>query len=219
MRVMLYKHKAGMPGGVKVLDASEGLVECLPAVSNIVDSVGDLIEPGALGRSLGLVKPKVVASHDWLSPIGRVERAEELLPGDPRLPSDLIAKNAGAMRVLARLNLETQRGREALADLRFFGADGADASGSGLGWSIGYQVESQHYDRDKAANVITGLKVWECSPVLFGANAEARTLALKTARHSLLQEFRWWQGQDYGDEVKVPADILRALLAIDLLAA
>lgn len=75
------------PGsGLTAVDEATGIVEALVAVTGIVDKVSDVIEIGALTKSLRRQTPQMCLGHDWSRVIGRTISAVELLPGDPRLP-------------------------------------------------------------------------------------------------------------------------------------
>src|SRR5579871_2869148 len=119
-------------GGAHVLDDVAGLVSAIVAVTNVVDDVNDIIMPGAFQDTLAKRLPKGVDAHQWEMPVARTLAAEELMPGDPRLPDKLRMLNAGGLLVLAEFNLQTQKGRESYEDVKFFG-DGQE-------WSIGYAV-------------------------------------------------------------------------------
>lgn len=175
---MRISRKTAATASVVDLD-DEGVVVALVAVSAIRDDVNDIIEVGALGRSIERRQIKVVSHHDWSMPIGRVESAEELLPLDRRLPRDVLDAGGGGLMVTARLNLATARGREDFADIKFFGT----GASSGLGWSIGYVVPEGGATVDTTGvRRIHELDVFECSPVLFGAAPLAQSVAWKTAQ-------------------------------------
>lgn len=215
MATAMMVRKTSLPAHVKILNANEGIFEALPAVSNIIDSVGDVIAPGAIGRSLAEIpRPKLCGNHQWQEgPIGRILEAEELLPGDARLPADLLERNAGALWVKGAFNMGTQRGSEGLSDLVFMREDAC--------WSIAYAIppDGQHRDKKSGANVLTDLKIFECSTVLIGANEEARTLSIKSAESALLARFKWWSDSEAYGDVRMPSDVLALLIAAEIAAA
>ena len=178
------EHKTVPVSGVKVLDEQSGLVETIVSVTGIVDRVKDVIEPGAYQKTLAERTPKGVWGHDWNTPISRTEEVVELMPGDHRLPSidrkgDAWPKDAGALLVRTRFNLETQRGREAFSDVKFFGDQQE--------WSIGYNVPVGGAKVESKTGIrrIQSLDLFEYSPVLFGAMPEAVTQSVKTAQTAL----------------------------------
>jgi HK97 family phage prohead protease len=175
---MNIQHKSTLdaPGtGVIATDEEHGIVEALVSVTGIRDNVNDIIIPGAYAKTLVERKPKGVWSHDWNTPVSKAIDAVELMPGDPRLPSHLPAE-AGGLLVKAQFNLNTQAGREAWENVKFFGEDGE--------WSIGYTVPKGQSTEEKSAESPSGkvrkikqINLFEFSPVLFGAASNARTFA------------------------------------------
>lgn len=167
------QHKQVPVASVKGIDNVEGIVEAIVSVTNIVDHVNDLIEPGAYKVTLRKRNPKVVWSHDTNIPVGKTLRVEELMPGDPRLPRDLAEQNAGGLLVKMQFNLNTTRGRDAFYDVQFYGEEQE--------WSIGYSVPEGKYRVDDKSGVryIKQLDLFEYSPVIFGAAPSTRTLSLK----------------------------------------
>lgn len=156
---------------VRGVDPVDGIVEAIVSVTNIVDNVNDIILPGAYKQTLKKRNPKVVWSHDTNIPVGKTLKVEELLPGDPRLPADLVAKDAGALLVKMQFNLNTSRGRDAYEDVQFFGSEQE--------WSIGYSVPEGKSITDTKTGIrkIQQLELYEYSPVIFGAAPNTRTLS------------------------------------------
>ena len=173
MQEAVLEHKQVSVSSVRGIDDVDGIVEAIVSVTNIVDSVNDVIEPGAYKLTLKKRNPKVVWSHDTNIPVGKTLRVEELLPNDPRLPNDLIQQNAGALLVKMQFNLNTSRGRDAFFDVQFFGPEQE--------WSIGYAVPEGKYTVDSKTGIryIKQLELFEYSPVIFGAAPSTRTLSLK----------------------------------------
>jgi HK97 family phage prohead protease len=123
--------------------------------------------PGAFKASLQRKLPAVVWGHDWSQPIGKALDAQELMPGDLRLPADLAGQ--GGLWVKAALNMNTQRGRDAYSDLAF---------GAVTEFSIGYVPTKSKYD-DNGIRELMAVDLYEVSPVLVGANSETRLLSVK----------------------------------------
>lgn len=153
-----------------------GIVKALVSITGIKDHVGDIITPGAYARTLKTRKPKGVAHHSWDTPVSRTKDIEEYMPGDSRLPKNMSdgkswPEGAGALYVETEFNLETQRGREAYSDIKFFGDDAE--------FSIGYKVPTGGSRKDAKTNTrhIDDLDLFEYSPVLFGAAPGTRQLA------------------------------------------
>jgi HK97 family phage prohead protease len=159
-----------IPGQLSV-DEAEGIVECFVAGIGNKDSVGDICMPGAFTGSLARRRPRVVWGHDWNHPIGKVLEIYEVGPKDPRLPAKM--RNAGIGGLFARVqfNLKSERGREAFANVVFFGADQE--------WSIGYKTLKADYDNARQANLLREVELYEVSPVLHGANQLTATISIK----------------------------------------
>jgi HK97 family phage prohead protease len=157
----------------KALNDAEGTVEAVVSVTNIVDNVNDVIEPGAYSDTLQKRIPKGVWSHDTTIPVARTLAAIELEPGDKRLPAHLQAADAGGVLVKMQFNLNTTRGREAYEDIKFFGGEQE--------WSIGYSVPEggSEMKGDTGIRHIKRLEWYEYSPVLFGAAPGTATVSVK----------------------------------------
>jgi HK97 family phage prohead protease len=157
----------------KAMDDAEGTVQAVVSVTNIVDSVKDVIQPGAYAMTLGKRVPKGVWSHDTTIPIAKTLAAIELEPGDSRLPKHLRDVDAGGVLVKMKFNLNTTRGREAYEDIKFFGGEQE--------WSIGYSVPEggSEMKEDTGIRYIKQLEWYEYSPVLFGAAPGTRTVSVK----------------------------------------
>jgi len=158
---------------VRGLSDADGIVEAIVSVTNIVDSVNDVIEPGAYKNTLRKRNPKGVWSHDTNIPVAKTLKVEELMPNDERLPEDLRQQNAGALLVKMQFNLNTSRGRDAFYDVQFFAEEQE--------WSIGYSVPEGKSTTDEQTGVrfIKALELYEYSPVIFGAAPNTRTLSVK----------------------------------------
>lgn len=164
----------GVSGGMKETD-EDGVIEAFVSVTGIEDNVKDIIEPGAYTKTLSIRKPKGAWSHEWSTPVSKALVIEEYMPGDERLPKTLAngdpwPDEAGGLYVKTQFNLNTQRGREAYEDVKFFGSDAE--------WSIGYKVSPGNatVDRETGIRHIKALDLFEFSPVLFGAASNARSL-------------------------------------------
>lgn len=176
--------------GFKVLDEGAGTFEAIVSVTGNVDDDGEIIRPGAYAKTLKARKPKGVHHHIWHLPIGKTIEARELKPGDRRLQAFLaersqeIAKRFadngwGGLYIKGALNLETERGRDAWSDMRFFEEEQE--------FSIGFRAlqtalveeadkKAPHHWRD-----LIVIDLFEWSPVLFGANAETVLVGVKSA--------------------------------------
>lgn len=160
-----------MPGQIKI-DEAEGIVECFVAGVGNKDSVGDIVLPGAFTASLQRRKPRVVWGHDWNQPIGKVLEIYEVPPTDRRLPEKMRAAGIGGLFAKVQFNLKAERGREAFANVAFFGTEQE--------WSIGYKTLDAVYDNARQANLLKEVELYEVSPVLHGANQLTATISIKS---------------------------------------
>ena len=158
------------PGQINI-DKAEGIVECFVAGIGNKDSVGDIIQPGAFTESLKRRKPRVVWGHSWNDPIGKVLEIYEVGPNDPRLPEKMKKASIGGLYAKVQFNLSTEKGREAFASVAFFGKDQE--------WSIGYKTLQATFDPSRQANILREVELYECSPVLHGANQLTGTISVK----------------------------------------
>ena len=159
--------------GLKVVDEDQGIVEAYVAGIGNLDDGGDIIEPGFFQGALKKRKPKGVWSHNWSDTIAKTLDTYEVKAGDGRLSGTKLAEaGAGGQYVKMQFNLETQRGREAFADVKFFGDEQE--------WSIGYKVTKSTRDDKGNRHLVEG-EWFEYSPVLAGMNAATSTVSAKGA--------------------------------------
>ena len=191
---------------VRGLSEADGIVEAIVSVTNIVDSVNDVIEPGAYKNTLRKRNPKGVWSHDTNIPVAKTLKVEELMPGDERLPEDLRSQGAGALMVKMQFNLNTSRGRDAFHDVQFFAEEQE--------WSIGYSVPEGKSMTDEKTGVrfIKQLELYEYSPVIFGAAPNTRTLSVKDDLTDIEEDedIDWDESKagDYSDlNFKIPSGV------------
>lgn len=162
-----------MPGQISIDDA-KGIVECFVAGVGNKDSVGDIVLSGAFTESLKRRKPRVVWGHDWNHPIGKVLEIYEVPPNDPRLPAKMRRAGIGGLYARVQFNLKAEKGREAFANVSFYGEEQE--------WSIGYKTLDAIYDNSRQANLLREVELYEVSPVLHGANQLTGTISIKAAK-------------------------------------
>ena len=172
------------------IDKAEGIVECFVSAIGNKDSVGDIVVPGAFSGSLKRRKPRVVWGHDWNKPIGKVLEIYEVPKTDPRLPEKMRMAGVGGLYAKVQFNLNTELGREAFANISFYGMDQE--------WSIGYKTLTADYDPARQANVLKEVELYEVSPVLHGANQLTGTISVK--QDSIEPQEKGWQWVDDEDE-------------------
>lgn len=161
-----------MPGQISI-DEAKGIVECFVAGVGNKDSVGDIVLPGAFSESLKRRKPRVVWGHDWNHPIGKVLEIYEVPASDPRLPAKMKRAGIGGLYARVQFNLGSEKGREAFANVSFYGEEQE--------WSIGYKTLDAVYDNERKANLLREVELYEVSPVLHGANQLTGTISIKAA--------------------------------------
>jgi HK97 family phage prohead protease len=168
-----------IPGQINTIE-SKGIVECFVAGIGNKDSVGDICLPGCFNGSLGRRKPRVVWGHNWNEPIGKVLEIYEVGPNDPRLPAKMKANGIGGLFAKVQFNLASERGREAFANVKFFGEEQE--------WSIGYKTLDAVFDTTKQANMLKEVELYEVSPVLHGANQLTGTISIKSDKQNAVEE-------------------------------
>ena len=154
------------------LDEALGIVECFVAGIGNKDSVGDVCATGAFAKSLLRRKPRVVWGHNWNDPIGKVLDIYEVPASDPRLPIKMKMAGIGGLYAKVQFNLQSEKGKEAFANVAFFGEEQE--------WSIGYKTLRAQYDQNMQANILHEVELYEVSPVLHGANQLTGTISVKT---------------------------------------
>ena len=166
------------------IDEAQGIVECFVAGIGNKDSVGDVLVPGAFTESLKRRKPRVVWGHNWNDPIGKVLEIYEVGPGDPRLPQKMKTAGIGGLYARVQFNLNSEKGREAFANVAFFGHEQE--------WSIGYKTLDAIHDPAIQANVLKEVELYEVSPVLHGANQLTGTISVKSDDVALSDAEKGW---------------------------
>ena len=153
------------------IDQATGVVECFVAAIGNKDSVGDVVLPGAFNASLKRRKPRVVWGHNWNEPIGKVLEIYEVGSSDSRLPAKMRSGGVGGLYAKVQFNLASERGREAFANVSFFGEEQE--------WSIGYKTLDAVFEPGQNANLLKEVELYEVSPVLHGANQLTGTISIK----------------------------------------
>jgi len=153
----------------------EGIVEAIVSVFNNVDSVGDRVKFGFFDESLSAKMPKGVWQHDWNTPVAKTLEARELMAGDALLPANL--RDLGGLYIKGKFNMNTQAGRETFSNIK---------EGIIDEFSIGYTVSEEAYAPDGARELIKG-RLYEWSPVLFGANPATAVLGVKSGLNDDVQ--------------------------------
>ncbi len=146
---------------------TEGQFTAIVSVFNTVDSVGDVVMPGAFKADLEAWASKgtplpVVWSHDWADPfshIGHVLEAKETDTG---------------LQVKGQLDLDNPKAKQVYNLLK---------GGRVRNWSFAYDInDAQQAHRDgKSVQELHRLSVHEVGPTLVGAHKDTDTVAVKQA--------------------------------------
>ncbi|MCA3562352.1 MAG: HK97 family phage prohead protease [Aestuariivirga sp.] len=144
-------------------DTETGEISGYGSVFKSTDLHGDVVAPGAFGASMAKHRaartmPLMLWAHDLAQPIGVWQDARE----DDR-----------GLAVKGKLNLDTQRGREAYSLLR---------QGALNGLSIGFRVPPSGAKSGlKGRRILTEIDLYEVSIVTFPSNTGARVTNVKSA--------------------------------------
>ncbi len=158
--------------GFEIKNADRGEVVAIVSTMNVVDREGDVVLSG--GIKDGTVVKLSAYGHDVITegraPVGR---------GVVRIKGDQAVLEA-------KYFMSTERGRDAFATVKEMGADSE--------WSIGFAKRVQvapmtdAWKAKGARRLISGLELWEASPVFMGANAMTGTVAAKAAGDEVIDE-------------------------------
>jgi uncharacterized protein len=175
------EHKI-LPSQTLGMDPETGVVDAYVSIMGILDDDDppDLIENGAFVKSAmergpsGANRIRTLWQHDWQEVVGRPLAIAEH-PRDA-LPEKVLAKFPGATGGLyakTQFVLGVQRGRESY---ELYKAGAMDE------WSIGFDAITTQWEK---ANEVTyrrikEIKLWEYSPVTWGANPGTTTTSVKT---------------------------------------
>ena len=153
------------------IDAAEGIVEAFVNTMGVVDYDGEIIEIDAFSDSILKGGQTVAWFHDQSTPVGKVLDASPIPYGD----DEETGMTMGRLKAVMQFNMNTQRGREAFADVQF---------GSVKEWSVGFRSLSDEIEMladGTKARVIDALDWVEVSPVLRGASPNTQTITSKSA--------------------------------------
>lgn len=170
------------PGYVLKADEDTGIVEAYVSVMGIVDEdmPPDMIELGAFTKTIqergpaGTNKIRVLHQHRWSEVIGKplviVEHGREQLPAELL---EAYPSATGGLFTRTQFILDVQRAREDFALYK---------SGAMDEWSIGFDTLDSDMDKDDnsvAFRRIKEVRMWEYSPVTWGANQATITTDVK----------------------------------------
>jgi HK97 family phage prohead protease len=178
------------PSFTQSMDAETGIVEAYVSVMGIRDlwEPPDVIQLGAFTKSIqergpqGARKIRVLHQHNWESVIGvplmLVEHPRDMLP--PAL-LEKYPDATGGLFTRTQFVMDVQLGRETYA---LYKAGAMDE------WSIGYDLLQYEYlkENDDPYYLLKEIRLWEYSPVTWGANPATTTTAVKNSQTTALAE-------------------------------
>lgn len=204
------------PGHTLAMDPETGIVEAYVSVMGILDldDPPDLIEMGAFTKSVsergpvGANRIRVLWQHSWQEVIGRpialVEHNRDMLP------EAILAKYpeaSGGLFAKTQFILDVQRGREAYA---LYAAGAMDE------WSIGFDAINSIWEKQEGATFrrLKEVRLWEYSPVTWGANPGTVTTSVKDAAPDDSGEGDSTAESEAGPSKLTPTEISRLKLRI-----
>ena len=170
------------PGYVMKADEDTGIVDAYVSVMGIIDEdiPPDMIELGAFNKTIkergpaGTNKIRVLHQHRWDEVVGKPTVLVE--HGRDQLPADLLEKYpraTGGLFTRTQFILDVQRAREDFALYK---------AGAMSEWSIGFDTLDAEPDKTEdgaSFRRIKEVRLWEYSPVTWGANQATITTAVK----------------------------------------
>ena len=161
--------KTSAPFEVKNFDDEVGTVTALVNTMGVIDADQDRIVSGAFDKSLGSLGSETISvlwGHDSKEVVGKVVDGYEI---------GMAEKSVLYLEML--FNLETTRGRDAYADVKF---------GSITQWSVGFNASPDDIEVVKEGNqTITNIKqvqLVEVSAVIRGSSPGTGTLSVKAQK-------------------------------------
>ena len=191
-------------------DTEQGILKAYVSIFGIEDDswMNDIIEPGAFKKTItergpgGANKIRVLWMHQFREVIGRPllleEHSRDLLPEVIREKYPLAS---GGLYAETQLVMEVQRAREAFALYR----DGAMDE-----WSIGFDPIDERFDEIDKRTIrrLREIKLWEYSPVTWGANPATATVEIKSGLLNLIHEIKN-EHPEYDDQKLIRALVER----------
>lgn len=152
---------------IKVLDATEGIVEAFVNTMGVIDADGDVIDPSAFDSSIENNLPlPVLQGHDQSKVIGKVIDAKPV-----RMLGDEYKLHA-----TMQINMEKEIGRDAFSDIQ-----GEYVQR----WSVGFNLTPDNVEMERTVEGdtirrIKELDLVEVSTVIRGASPDTLTIAAKS---------------------------------------
>ena len=183
--------KAFSVGEFKIIDADQGIVEHLVAVTGNVDQGDDIIHPGAFTKTSAERghKVKVVDSHNYdsaMDAIGVPLRLWEVSRDE--LPPEVLAEfpsATGGLMARTQFLMDTDKGAGIFKRIKAGAIDQ---------YSIGYDALDSDMSkvlvdgRDRTVRNLRTIKLYEYSPVVFAMNEATGTVSAKSKALNLSRQ-------------------------------
>ncbi|HRF71750.1 MAG TPA: HK97 family phage prohead protease [Accumulibacter sp.] len=177
------KHVAKQPSHTLALDAETGIISAYVSVSGVrVDSwIRETLQAGCFRKSIaergpaGANRIRTLWQHDWNEVIGMpIELAEHSREQLPERILQRYPQATGGLFARTQFVMDVQRGREAVA---LYKAGAMDE------WSIGFDIINSHEETvsEDWMLYVDEVRLWEYSPVTFGANPATATTEVRSA--------------------------------------
>lgn len=179
----LYKEKTGVLTKIEDVDKKQGIVIFYTSAFDNKDSDGDIINKGAFAKSLNEGFNRFRHLKDHRIPVG--------------LPiKDETFEDDYGLRVGSKLFKGIQDADELLIQYETY----ADM-GNAMEHSFGYETIKEEFDKEKNANILKELKVWEFTTMTtWGANQNAIQVGLKEMNPlDLIRELKVLKAMVKGD--------------------
>lgn len=182
------QEQKALPALLIKAEEDTGIVEAIVSVFGVLDSYDDIILPGAYTKTIverGR-KVRVLNAHNsWNvnDVIGIALEMREVAREElPQVVQDTYPEASGGLWTRTQYLMDTPEGRGAFARIKAGAVDE---------YSIGYQClqfefkEIEMRGRKVVARLIKEIKLWEYSPVVWGANPATATVGVKSDADSL----------------------------------
>ena len=142
--------------GLAKVDDEAGSFDGYGSVFSVIDSYGDVVEPGAFKRTLRANGSfPLLWSHDPSKPIGIITAIED----------------DKGLKIHGELNLDLVAGQEIRSLIK---------QGAVRGISIGYEAVKHVFDDKEKVRRLKEIKLWELSLVVFPANPKSLVSNIKS---------------------------------------
>ena len=195
------EHK-DIPVYIQTVDEVQGIVDAIPAVLGNIDHQDDKIWQGAFTKTIQErgSKVRILDNHQatsTLNVVGRIQSLREI--GRAELPPELLAQHPEAIGGLAasvQFLMDTPEGVGVFKRLKAGAIDE---------WSIGYDAVDKDFERvtvdgvEKTIRNLKQIRLYELSPVIWGANSATMTVSAKSADAEPAESKPWRVAEREGE--------------------